>query len=76
MTSPSAIKGLPPMDVPLHEQGDRPCSMCVRSFYNAGEENGRVERCDHTPLHRRCTFERGDESFCGPAGRFWKARNQ
>ena len=75
MTSSSTIKGLPPMDAPRHEQGDRPCSMCVRCFYNA-KEDGRVQRCDMTPLQRRCTFERGDEAYCGPAGRFWKARNQ
>lgn len=63
------------MDVPAHERGPRPCSMCVHSFYNKNEPDD-VLRCDITPLQRRCTFERGDDHYCGKDGRFWKARNQ
>lgn len=74
MTLTSRINGLPPLDTPIHEQGDRPCSTCVNSFYKADEPE-RVLRCDRTPFDRRCTFERGDGQFCGAEGRFWKARN-
>jgi len=49
--------------------------MCVHSFYNKNEPDD-VLRCDITPLQRRCTFERGDDHYCGKDGRFWKARNQ
>lgn len=69
------LRGLPPLDVPRHEQDPNSCKKCVHSFYAANDPGFRYLRCSRGQYSQLCCYERDKDGECGPAALHWKERN-
>lgn len=65
-------KGLPEIDVPFYDLGDKPCRECRHSFFAADDTRFRYLRCDRTS--QQCRYERHETGSCGEDALYWKER--
>lgn len=63
------IQPPPPAEKPIHEQGPRPCSSCIRSRRDK-REHLRCEMFNGA----LCTFLRHETGECGRDGLYWSER--
>lgn len=74
MSRQTAIRGLPPLDLPLHLQEPDSCRRCVHSFFSADDKARRHLRCGRSEHSEQCCYERHDTGDCKSEARFFKAR--
>lgn len=67
-------RGLPSIDVPIHERDPRPCKACKHSFYDSRDDGLQYLRCSYSQYSERCLYQRHETGDCGPDGKHWKAR--
>jgi len=67
-------KGLPPLDVPFHEQDPHSCKRCKHSYYRGDDRALRYLRCGVSQYNQLCVYERHETGDCGPDAIHWKER--
>lgn len=70
-----SVKGLPPIDIPLHERPLYDCRRCKHSFYQASDTELRYLRCGRGQYSIQCRYERHENGECKPEALFWKERD-
>jgi len=68
------VKGMPDIDVPLHEREPHPCKRCKFSFFDAKDTELRYIRCGRSFYSNQCRYERHETGDCGPDAIFWRER--
>lgn len=66
--------GLPPLDLPFHDQEPNACRNCKHSYFKAKETASRDLRCSKVTPNQRCLYARHETGECGPAAKYWKDR--